>query len=328
MHPAIAILLVFAGCCSNVIFLELLVREVPSCVNTITFCQFLFIAVEGFIFTAHFGFKKPVIPISNYVMMVIFFFSSSVVNNYALNFNVPLPLHMIFRSGSLVANLVLGMIILKKRYNLSKYLSVLMITVGICLCTLASANKLEFKFSSGDPYTDYMWWCVGIGLLVIALFLSARTGIYQEQMYAEHGKHPREALFYAHALPLAGFLLFYEDILSHFSIFNSSAPLILLDSNIQVPKLWAYLAGNIVTQYICIRSVYILTSECTSLTVTLVVTLRKFSSLMFSIFYFQNPFTLYHWCGTVLVFGGTLIFVELAKKIREALMPQKETKVD
>lgn len=328
MHPAIAILLVFAGCCSNVIFLELLVREVPSCVNTITFCQFLFIAVEGFIFTAHFGFKKPVIPISNYVMMVIFFFSSSVVNNYALNFNVPLPLHMIFRSGSLVANLVLGMIILKKRYNLSKYLSVLMITVGICLCTLASANKLEFKFSSGDPYTDYMWWCVGIGLLVIALFLSARTGIYQEQMYAEHGKHPREALFYAHALPLAGFLLFYEDILSHFSIFNPSAPLILLDSNIQVPKLWAYLAGNIVTQYICIRSVYILTSECTSLTVTLVVTLRKFTSLMFSIFYFQNPFTLYHWCGTVLVFGGTLIFVELAKKIREALMPQKETKVD
>lgn len=260
--------------------------------------------------------------------MVIFFFSSSVVNNYALNFNVPLPLHMIFRSGSLVANLVLGMIILKKRYNLSKYLSVLMITVGICLCTLASANKLEFKFSSGDPYTDYMWWCVGIGLLVIALFLSARTGIYQEQMYAEHGKHPREALFYAHALPLAGFLLFYEDILSHFSMFNSSAPLILLDSNIQVPKLWAYLAGNIVTQYICIRSVYILTSECTSLTVTLVVTLRKFTSLMFSIFYFQNPFTLYHWCGTVLVFGGTLIFVELAKKIREALMPQKETKVD
>lgn len=328
MHPAIAILLVFAGCCSNVIFLELLVREVPSCVNTITFCQFLFIAVEGFIFTAHFGLKKPVIPISNYVMMVIFFFSSSVVNNYALNFNVPLPLHMIFRSGSLVANLVLGMIILKKRYNLSKYLSVLMITVGICLCTLASANKLEFKFSSGDPYTDYMWWCVGIGLLVIALFLSARTGIYQEQMYAEHGKHPREALFYAHALPLAGFLLFYEDVRSHFSIFNSSAPLILLDSNIQVPKLWAYLAGNIVTQYICIRSVYILTSECTSLTVTLVVTLRKFTSLMFSIFYFQNPFTLYHWCGTVLVFGGTLIFVELAKKIREALMPQKETKVD
>ena len=88
------------------------------------------------------------------------------------------------------------------------------------------------------------------------------------------------------------------------------------------------MAGNVVTQYICIRSVYILTSECTSLTVTLVVTLRKFMSLMFSIFYFRNPFTLYHWLGTVLVFGGTLIFVELASKIREALFPEKETKMD
>ena len=92
--------------------------------------------------------------------------------------------------------------------------------------------------------------------------------------------------------------------------------------------MWAYVAGNVVTQYICIRSVYILTSECTSLTVTLVVTLRKFMSLMFSIFYFRNPFTLYHWLGTVLVFGGTLIFVELASKIREALFPERETKMD
>lgn len=37
---------------------------------------------------------------------------------------------------------------------------------------------------------------------------------------------------------------------------------------------------------------------------------------------------MYHWLGTVLVFGGTLIFVELASKIREALMPAKETKID
>lgn len=105
-----------------------------------------------------------------------------------------------------------------------------------------------------------------------------------------------------------------------------TAPLVLFDFNFQIPKLWAYLAGNVVTQYICIRSVYVLTSECASLTVTLVVTLRKFMSLMFSIFYFQNPFTVYHWCGTVLVFGGTLIFVELASKIREALVPEKEIK--
>lgn len=36
---------------------------------------------------------------------------------------------------------------------------------------------------------------------------------------------------------------------------------------------------------VCIRGVFILTTECASLTVTLVVTLRKFVSLIFSILY-------------------------------------------
>ncbi len=39
-------------------------REFPGSGNIITFSQFLFIALEGFIFTMHFGRKKPVIPIS------------------------------------------------------------------------------------------------------------------------------------------------------------------------------------------------------------------------------------------------------------------------
>lgn len=85
----------------------------------------------------------------NYVIMVTMFFTVSVINNYALNFNIAMPLHMIFRSvrtnrcrfstlnvlldlttsihhppifgllslqGSLIANMILGIIILKKRY--------------------------------------------------------------------------------------------------------------------------------------------------------------------------------------------------------------------
>ena len=33
-------------------------------------------------------------------------------------------------------------------------------------------------------------------MLTFALFMSARMGIYQEQVYAKYGKHPGEALFY------------------------------------------------------------------------------------------------------------------------------------
>lgn len=65
----------------------------------------------------------------------------------------------------------------------------------------------------------------------------------------------------------------------------------------------------------CVSSVFTLTTECTSLTVTLVLTLRKFFSLLFSIFYFNNPFTIHHWIGTTLVFVGTIIFTEVVPKV-------------
>ncbi|KAI2547968.1 SLC35B4 isoform 2 [Pan troglodytes] len=98
MRPALAVGLVFAGCCSNVIFLELLARKHPGCGNIVTFAQFLFIAVEGFLFEADLGRKPPAIPIRYYAIMVTMFFTVSVVNNYALNLNIAMPLHMIFRS--------------------------------------------------------------------------------------------------------------------------------------------------------------------------------------------------------------------------------------
>lgn len=37
---------------------------------------------------------------------------------------------------------------------------------------------------------------LGITCLTVALFISARMGIYQETLYKKHGKHPQEALFY------------------------------------------------------------------------------------------------------------------------------------
>lgn len=72
-------------------------------------------------------------------------------------------------------------------------------------------------------------------------------------------------------------------------------------------------------RYVCIRGVFILTTECTSLTVTLVVTLRKFLSLIFSIIYFQNPFTSWHWVGTAVVFLGTMLYTEVWSSVRSAL---------
>lgn len=332
MRATIAILCVFLGCCSNVVFLELLVKDDPGSGNLITFAQFLFISIEGFLFTSKCGSVKPNIGIKDYFILVTMFFIANVCNNYAFDFNIPMPLHMIFRAGSLIANMIMGIIILKKRYVFSKYLSVFMITLGIAICTIVSGKEIKSLQAKNveqvptTPWDDLFWWILGISLLTIALFVSARMGIYQEVLHKKYGKNPREALYYTHLLPLPFFLTLAPNIWDHFMYALASDPIKISIINLQVPKLILYLIGNVLTQYVCISSVFTLTAECTSLTVTLVITLRKFLSLIFSIIYFKNPFTLYHWIGTILVFLGTVIFTELLPKITESLRPTEKIK--
>jgi UDP-xylose/UDP-N-acetylglucosamine transporter B4 len=57
-----------------------------------------------------------------------------------------------------------------------------------------------------------------------------------------------------------------------------------------------------------------------SLSVTLLVTLRKFLSLLVSIIYFGNVFTSQHWLGTALVFGGTLVFSNVDQQLLDRLV--------
>lgn len=316
MHYSFYVVLTFFGCCINVYFLELITNVVPGSGNIITLAQFLFISIKGFIMESRFGTKKSVIPISQYLSLVVMFFVVSVLNNYALNFNISMPLHMIFRSGSLIANMILGIIILKKSYTLRQYISIIIISLGICICTLASASsdaKSKETVQSSEENTDIFWWIIGIIMLTLALVLSACMGIIQEKLYSTHGKHPDEALYYNHVLTLPMFMFLYKDILVQAETFNKSEPYDLV--LFSLPIIWIYLIGNTLTQYICIKSVFVLTTECTSLTVTLVLTLRKFTSLLISILYFRNPFTLYHWIGSSLVFIGTIMFTNVIQKM-------------
>lgn len=321
----LAIVQVLVGCMLNNIFLEYIIKLDPGAGHLITVLQFLFIALHGFIFTSKFGTVQPKIPFKDYAVLVTFFFITSVVNNWAFAFNIPVPLHFIFRAGSLIANLIMGILILKKKYTWDKYVSVFMITAGIVICTLYSSKDVGKSCTdcSDTPFLDkqsepvdasqFFWWLIGILLLTGALLLSARMGIYQETLYKQRGKHPFEALYYTHLYSLPGFLLYASSIWEHALISSNSEPVAI--GGLAIPLLWLYLIGNVLTQYMCISSVYVLTTECTSLTVTLVITLRKFLSLVFSIVYFDNPFTLAHWFGTFLVFGGTLIFTEVPKRI-------------
>jgi solute carrier family 35 (UDP-xylose/UDP-N-acetylglucosamine transporter), member B4 len=255
----------------------------------------------------------------DYVKLVIMFFMASWLNNYALNFHISIPLLMIFRSGSLMANMVLGIFILNKTYDIWKYISVLMITLGIFVCTIATGSDMKQKSQADDKVDSFFYWIIGVAMLAVALFISARMGLYQEVLYKKRGKHVREALFFTHFLAMPAFVVMGVNIFNHFIIATQSNIVTIPLLNLSTPVQIIYLVINFLSHYLCVSCVYTLTAETSSLTVTMVVTIRKFASLVYSIIYFRHPFTSFHWFGTILIIIGTVMFTEIIPKIKEIL---------
>lgn len=87
-------------------------RAEPQSGHLLTFAQFLFVAVEGFIY--HFDPKSPTllkpntIPIHRWLVQILLYFSVSILNNYAFGYKISVPVHIILRSGGSMTTLVIG----------------------------------------------------------------------------------------------------------------------------------------------------------------------------------------------------------------------------
>ena len=139
--------------------------------------------------------------------------------------------------------------------------------------------------------------------------------------------------FYTHVLGLPLFLIYYKEINEAFITFSDSPLISLKDlvgtnisfdvigfmGDVRLPRLWYFLILNSITQYICISGVHRLSSVATSVTLNLMLTLRKFVSLMLSVLIFGNPFGPLHAFGAVSVLSGTLLY-GMAKDIKNVTL--------
>jgi solute carrier family 35 (UDP-xylose/UDP-N-acetylglucosamine transporter), member B4 len=259
--------LIFGGCCSNVYSLELLTKSVPSSGNLITLAQFVFVAGEGFISALEFRngwfrLKKRSVPLWNWFVMVVIFWTVSVLNNYALGFNIPMPLHIIFRSASLMVSMLVGWSVFGRSFTLQQVIGVMMVTVGVIVSTIASSSlHIDSNLSE---------FLLGLGILVLALVMSCFLGQYQQIIYSTYGRHWKEGMFYNHILGLPAFLLFYEDLSQQIALYNDSAlisagdliqrtnvlPEIFFNTyfsyldQFRLPQMWFFLLLNVTTQCI------------------------------------------------------------------------------
>jgi len=121
--------LIFGGCCSNALTLEQLTSQYPDSGHLITFAQFLLVSLRGLPNLLEITYpnknhgllpmihlKRPRIPLRAYIIQVILFLFVSILNNMAFAYKIPMPVHIIFRSGGLVISICLGWLVMGRRY--------------------------------------------------------------------------------------------------------------------------------------------------------------------------------------------------------------------
>lgn len=161
---------------------------------------------------------------------------------------------------------------------------------------------------------------IGLAILLVAQLLSAWMGAYIEDVYAEHGKHWDENLFYSHFLSLPMFLPLTSSLRTQYDHLASSPPFILPNtlSTIlplgpqmmlsKIPDSVVYLLINAITQLVCITGVNLLGAKSSAVTVTIVLNVRKLVSFMLSIWLFGNPLTPLMALGATMVFGSGALY--------------------
>lgn len=310
--------LIFGGCCSNVFTLEKVVTNNPESGNIVTFAQFFFIALEGYIHFFNknnppFYLEQNKVPLKRWSLTIIMFFLISVLNNSVFIFKISIPIHIIFRSSGTAVVMVIGWLIAKKTYNKTQITSALLLTIGAIITTLyKDRNIFEKRDDSTDQgilaalSNDVLFFC-GIGVLLFAAILMALLGLYNEETYRKYGKHWQENVFYSHLFGLPIFLLMSNRIITEFkALWEYPEYFDIL--GYQFPKQVVYLGFNVLTQFFCVRGANMLAGNTTALTVSVVLLLRKFTSLLLSMWIFNNRLSATGSFGAFLVFFGAFLY--------------------
>ncbi|KAI0109619.1 UAA transporter family-domain-containing protein [Nemania sp. FL0031] len=331
--------LIFGGCCSNVFALEAIVKVEPASGTLLTFVQFLFVAITGYV--SQFDATRPPffirpnqVPIRRWIINIVLFFSINLLNNHAFSYDISVPVHIILRSGGSITTIVAGSLY-GKRYSRIQVTAVVLLTIGVITAAWSDAQtKQPAAESSHESSTPSF--STGLGILFIAQALSAVMGLYTEETYRQYGPQWKENLFYSHLLSLPLFLPFTKSLVRQFMRLVDSPPLVLrlpIDqaSLVALPEAWqkvaggiyipsqvTYLALNVLTQYACIRGVNLLAAVSSALTVTIVLNIRKLVSLLLSIWLFGNRLATGTLVGAVVVFSaGALYSLDSKQKERQ-----------
>jgi drug/metabolite transporter (DMT)-like permease len=121
------------------------IRVEPGSGTLLTFVQFLFVALTGYISQFDktrppFFIKRNEVPISRWLVNIVLFFSINVLNNHAFSYDISVPVHIILRSGGPITTLVAGWL-RGKNYPQGQVLAVVIMTVGVATAAWSDSQS-------------------------------------------------------------------------------------------------------------------------------------------------------------------------------------------
>lgn len=316
-----AIVLIFGGCCSNVISFETLVNtnysQFQSLTSFITFFQLSYTIIINipFIITK---FHSRKVPIRKHIVSALLFLGGNWLNNFAFSYSgVTIPCHIIFKSLNVLINLVLGYIILKKKYSASQVSLCVLITIGCILALVFKDNDISIKdyygYKSsimnlfyqkqsliGHSYFSYNSEFIhGICVLLTSSIMASLLQIYNCKIYQEHGKDCwKEVMIAQHLLTMPALLLFNQASIKQNCL--------LIVKSFATNKTFVLkLVINCITQSVCIYGVNLLASNLDSsnfIVLNITLTFRKLLSLIISCILFNNNMSTTSWIGCFVAF--------------------------
>eukprot|EP00440_Ansanella_granifera_P012960 gb/GFBE01014078.1/.p1 GENE.gb/GFBE01014078.1/~~gb/GFBE01014078.1/.p1 ORF type:complete len:342 (+),score=75.14 gb/GFBE01014078.1/:1-1026(+) len=341
--------MVFGGCMSAVVAMEYVLKANPKAGNLLSLSEFAFVLIQSTPARIEYskssalglGFRPFLMPWLSHIYHAVLWVSMSVLANVAFGFNISVPIHTLFRSCNVIASVLLGFTLFGERYSMKQLFCVLVITVGIFLGTIGDAKQFfggcvdcgGKKPVSNDPNdtsteAGFWRWCLGIALLVCVQLLQGFLGHTQATLYRRHekcgpkGELAEEFLFTSHLVSFVPFIFLWEDVVAAFRFAMSTPPLSPL---LPIPSQLLFLMLNNFCQLMCIKGVFRLAAHYKPLTVNITLSVRKFLSVVFSILWFGNPWTIFHSIAIVAIFGGVFGYSRCESPSRPSSATKKDS---
>ena len=260
-------------------------NEKYTFILTLVFAQSLTSFFLGLILCTRYNLWTNPSPLSYNIGCSFCYFSAMLASNYALKW-VSYPTQVIGKSCKPIPILILTTILAKRSQPLKRWLAILCIVMGVVMFNLFKQGKtIDYTMSIGDLF------------ILVSLLFDGLTASFQEVIRVEYRTNP--------------YLLMYElnkwAVLILFPIImfgEGYQALLFMATNVEVvPMVLAFSITSAVGQ----NFIFLTISNFGPLTLSLITTLRKFFTVLGSIFVFGHTFTFYQKISVGLVFAGIMM---------------------